>query len=285
MKFRTTPFTWRRLLDKVVNITSYPQLWIPWFRARDNVTRKLPFREGHLGEHPHEIATLKKIIHPKNRSWDCNFQTWRERNEQTLNLMNRMKEQKDMTPKNVSPRSEGIQYATGEEWRRTTNSPRKNEAAGPKWKWHSVMHVSGDESKIWYCKEQYCTGTWNVRSISQGKLDVIKQEMLRINIHILEISELKWTGMGQYNSDDRCIYYGGQEFHRRNGVALIINKRVWNAVLGCNLKNDRMILVHFQGKSFNITVIQVYVFPELAGIFFTTNATWEAPSKPPVSVV
>lgn len=73
MKFRTTPSTWRRLLDRVVHISSYSQLWIPWFRARDKITTKLPFREGHLGEHPHEIATLKKIIHPKNRSWDYNF--------------------------------------------------------------------------------------------------------------------------------------------------------------------------------------------------------------------
>ena len=91
--------------------------------------------------------------------------------------------------------------------------------------------------------------------------------------------------MGEFNPDDHYIYYCDQEFHRRNGVALIINKRVQSTVLGYSLKNDRMISVCFQGKPFNITVIQVYVFPELAGIFFTTNATWEAPSKPPVSVV
>ena len=82
--------------------------------------------------------------------------------------------------------------------------------------------------------------------------------MARVNINILGISELKWTGMGEFNSDNHYIYYHGQESLRRNGVALIVNKRVWNAVRGCNLKNDRMISVHFQGKQFNITVIQVY---------------------------
>ena len=87
---------------------------------------------------------------------------------------------------------------------------------------------------------------------------MIKQEMERVNIKILRISELKWTGMGEFNSDDRYIYYCGQESLRRNGVAIIVNKRVRNAVLGCNLKNDRMTSVHFQGKPFNIRVIQVY---------------------------
>ena len=88
-------------------------------------------------------------------------------------------------------------------------------------------------------------GTWNVRSMNQGKLDVVKQEMVRINIDILGISELKWTEIGEFNSDDHYIYSCGQEFHRRNGVAPIINKRVRNTVLGCNLKNDRIILVSF----------------------------------------
>ena len=89
--------------------------------------------------------------------------------------------------------------------------------------------------------KQYCLGTWNVRSINQGKLAVVKQEMARENVDILGISELKWTGMGEFNSDDHCIYYFGQESLRRNGVAIIVNKRVQNAVPGCNLKNDRMI--------------------------------------------
>ena len=92
--------------------------------------------------------------------------------------------------------------------------------------------------------------------MNQCKLEVVKQEMARVDINILGISELKWTGMGEFNSDDHYISYCGQESLRRNGVAMIVNKTVWNAVLGSNLKNDRMISVHFQGKPFNITVIQ-----------------------------
>ena len=95
--------------------------------------------------------------------------------------------------------------------------------------------------------------------MNQGKLEVVKQEMARVNIDTLGISELKWTGMGEFHSDDHYIYYCGQESVRRNGVAIVVNKRVQNAVLGCNLKNDRMISVRFQGKPFNIMVIQVYV--------------------------
>ena len=93
--------------------------------------------------------------------------------------------------------------------------------------------------------------------MNQSKLEVVKQEMERVNIDILGISELKWTRMGEFNSDDHYIYYVGQESLRRNGAAIMVNKRVRNAVLGCNLKNDRMISVHFQGKPFSITVIQV----------------------------
>ena len=94
--------------------------------------------------------------------------------------------------------------------------------------------------------------------MNQGKLEVVKQEMARVYVDILGISELKWTGMGEFNSDDHYIYYCGQESLRRNGVALIVNKKVWNAVLACNLKNERMISVHVQGKPFSIIVIQVY---------------------------
>ena len=93
--------------------------------------------------------------------------------------------------------------------------------------------------------------------MNQGKLKVVKQEMTRVNIDILGISELKWTGIGEFNSDDHYIYYCGQESFKRNGVAIIVTK-VWNAVLGCNLWNGKMISVRFQGKPFNITVIQVY---------------------------
>ena len=120
------------------------------------------------------------------------------------------------------------------------------------------MDVTGDRSKARCCKEQYCVGTWNVRSMNQGKLEVVKQEMARVNIDILGIRKLKWTGMGEFNSDDHYVYYCVQESLRRNGVAIMVNKRVQNAVLGCSLKNDRMIAVCFQGKPFNITVIQVY---------------------------
>ena len=94
--------------------------------------------------------------------------------------------------------------------------------------------------------------------MNQGKLEVVKQEMARVNVDILGISKLKWTGMGEFNSDDHYIYYCGQETLRRNGVAIMVNKSVRNAILGCNLENERMISVHFQGKPFNITVIQVY---------------------------
>ena len=123
---------------------------------------------------------------------------------------------------------------------------------------HPVVDVTGNRRKVGCYKEQYCIGNWNVRSMNQGKLEMVKQEMARVNVNILGIRELKWTGMGELNSDDHYIYYCGQESLRRNGVAIMVNKRVQNAVLGCNLKNDRMISVHFQGKPFNITIIQVY---------------------------
>ena len=122
----------------------------------------------------------------------------------------------------------------------------------PKQKQYPVVDVTGDRSKV------LCIGTWNVRSMNQGKLEMVKQGMARVNVDILGISELKWTGMGEFNSDDHYIYYCGLESLRRNGVAIMVNKRVRDAVLGCNLKNDRMISVHFQGKPFNITIIQVY---------------------------
>ena len=169
--------------------------------------------------------------------------------------MNSMKRQNDRTLKEELPRSVGAQYATGDEWR---NNSRKNEGMEPKQKQHCVVNGTGDGSRVWCCKEQYCIETWNVRSMNQGKLVVVKQDMTRVNTDILGISELRWSGMGVFKSDDHCIYYCGQESLRRNGVANIVNKRVQNAVLGCNLKNNRMISVRFQGKPFNIMVIQVY---------------------------
>ena len=148
-----------------------------------------------------------------------------------------------------TPRSSGARYATGDQWR---NNSRKNEGLEPKQKQHPVVNGTGDGSRVWCYKEPYCIGTWNVRSMNQGKWEVVKQEMTRVSIDILGISELRWTGMGEFNSDNHYIYYCGQESLRRNGVAIIVNKRVQNAVLGCNLKNDRMISVRFQGKPFNI---------------------------------
>ena len=120
------------------------------------------------------------------------------------------------------------QYATREEWR---NNSRKNEAMEPKQKQRPVVDVTGDRKKVQCCKEQYCIRTWNVRSMNQGKLEVVKQEMARVNVDILEIWELRWTGTGEFNSDDHYIYYCGQESLRRNGVAIMVNKRVQNAVL------------------------------------------------------
>ena len=96
----------------------------------------------------------------------------------------------------------------------------------PRQKQHPVVDVTSDGSKVQCYKEQYCTGTWNVRSMNQGKLEVVKQEMARVNVDILGISELKWTGKGEFNSDDHYIYYRGQKSLRRNGVAIIVNKRV-----------------------------------------------------------
>jgi len=135
--------------------------------------------------------------------------------------MNSMKRQKDWTLKDELPRSVGAQYATGDQWR---NNFRKNEGMEPKQKQHPVVNVTGDRSKVRCCKEQYCTGTWNVRFMNQGKLEVVKQEMVRVNVDILGIRELRWTGMGEFNSDDHYIYYCGQESLRRNGVAIMVNK-------------------------------------------------------------
>ena len=145
------------------------------------------------------------------------------------NPMNNMKRQKDETLKNELARSVLAQYATGGQWR---SSSRKNEETEPKQKQHPVFDVTGDGSKVWCSEEQHYIGTWNVRSMNRGKLEVVKQEMARGNIKILEIRELKWTGMGECNSDYYYIYSCGQESIRRNGVAIIVNNRVLNAVLG-----------------------------------------------------
>ena len=171
------------------------------------------------------------------------------------NPMNSMKRQKDRTLKDERPTLIDTQYATGDQWR---NNSRKNEGKEPKQKQHPVVDVTGDRSKVRGWKQEYCIWNWNVRSMNQGKLEVVKQKMARMNVNILGINKLKWTWMGEYNSDDHYIYYCGQESLKRNGVAIIVNKRVWNAVLGSDLQNDRMTSFRFQGKPFNITVIQVY---------------------------
>ena len=127
------------------------------------------------------------------------------------NPVNSMKRKNDRILKGELPRSVDAQYATADQWR---NNSRKNEGMEPKQ--YPVVDVTGDRSKVQCCKEQYCIGTWNVRSMNQGKLEVLKQEMPKVNTDILRISELKWTGMGEFNSDDHYIYYCGQEFLRRN---------------------------------------------------------------------
>ena len=111
--------------------------------------------------------------------------------------MNTGERQKDMTLKDELPGLVGAQYATGDQWR---NNSRKNEGMEPKQKQYPVVDVTDDRSKVQYCKEQYCIGTWNVRSMNQGKLEVVKQEIARVNLDILGISEINWTGMGEFNS-------------------------------------------------------------------------------------
>ena len=148
--------------------------------------------------------------------------------------MTSMKSQKDRTLKDELPRLVGAQYATGYQWR---NNSRKNEEMEPKQKQNLFVGVIGDRSKVRCCKEQYCIGTWNVRFMNQDKLEVVKQEMAGVDVSILGISELRWTGMGEFNSDDHYIYYCGKESLRRNGVPIIVNKRVRNAVLAAAAKS------------------------------------------------
>ena len=162
---------------------------------------------------------------------------------------------KDRTLKDELCRSVGAQCATGEGWR---NNSRKIKEMEPKQKQHPFVDATRDRSKVQCCKEQYCIGTWDVSSMNQDNLEAVKEEMARVNISILGISKLTGTGTVEFNSDDHYIYHCGQESLRRNGEAIIINKRIWNTIPGCNLKNNRMIFVHFQGKPFSITVIQVY---------------------------
>ena len=128
-----------------------------------------------------------------------------------------MKRRKDGTLRNELSRSVGAQYAAGDQWR---NTSRKKKETEPKQKQHPVVDGTDHGSKVRCYKEQYCIGTWNVRSMNQDKLEVVKQEIARVNVDILGINELKWTEMGELNSDDHYIYYCGQESLRRNGVAI-----------------------------------------------------------------
>ena len=159
-----------------------------------------------------------------------------------------------MTLEDEPLRSEGVIYATGEEWRAITNSSRKNEVAGPKQKQPSLLDVSDGESKIQCCKEQYCIGTWSVKSMNQGKLYVVKQKMARVNINILGIIELNWTRMGGFNSYEYYIYYCGQESLGRNGVILISQQKSLKCSTWAQSQEQQNDLC----KPFNITVIQVY---------------------------
>ena len=138
------------------------------------------------------------------------------------NPTNSMKRQNDKILKEELPWSLDAQYAPGDQWR---NNSRKNEGMELKQKQYPVVDVTSDRCKVRCCKEQYCIGTWNVRSMDQGTLEVVKQEMARVNV-ILGITELKWSGMGEFNSDDHYIYYCGQESLRRNGVAIMVTKKV-----------------------------------------------------------
>ena len=166
-------------------------------------------------------ATLdgRVMVERSDRMWSTG-----ERYDKSLqnscleNPTNSMKRQNDRILKEEPPRSVSVQYATGDQWR---NNSRKNEGMEPEQKQYPIVDVTGDRSKVRCCKEQYCIGTWNVRSMNQGKLEAVKQEMARVNVDILGFSELKWTGMSEFNSDDHYIYYCRQESLRRNGIAIM----------------------------------------------------------------
>ena len=149
------------------------------------------------------------------------------------NPMNSMKRQKGRTLKEELARFVGAQYATGDQWR---NNSRKNKGMEPKQKQHPVPDGTGDRGKVRCCKEQYCIGTWNVRSMNQRKIGSVQTRDGKSECPHSRNQRLTWTGMGKFNSDDHYIYYCGQESLSRNGVATMVNKRIQNAVLGCNIK-------------------------------------------------
>ena len=164
------------------------------------------------------------MVERSNRMWSTGEGNGKPLQYSCLeNPMNSVKRQKDRTLKDELPRSVGAQYATRDQWR---NNSRKNEEMEPKQKQRPVVDVTADGSKVRCYKKQYCIGTWNVTFMNQGKLEMVKQEMAIVIVDILGISELKWTRMGEFNSDDHYVYYCGQESLRRNGVAIMVNKRV-----------------------------------------------------------
>ena len=192
---------------------------------QSNHTRTTALSNSMKPSHTH-VATQDRrgIVGRSGRMWSTGEGYGKPHQYSCLeNPMNSMKRQKNRILNEELPRSVGAQYATGDQWR---NNSRKNEGMEPKQKQYQAVDVTGDRSKIRCCKEQYCIGTWNVRSMNQGKLKVVQQVMAWVNVNILGISELRWTGMGEFSSDDHYIYYCGQESLRRNGVAIMVNKGV-----------------------------------------------------------
>ena len=173
---------------------------ITWTTALSNSVKLSHTVWGHPRQMGHGGEVWQNVVHWR-REWQTTsvFLPWEP---------HKQKRQKDKTLKDELPRSVGAQYATGDQWR---NNSRKNEGMEPKQKQHPVVDGTGDRSKVRFCKDQYCIGTWSVRSINQGKLEVVEKEMTRVNIDILGISELRWTGMDEFNSDDHYIYYCGHE--------------------------------------------------------------------------
>ena len=202
----------------------------------------LPFSFCHYLPRPtlchfHTVYTVRGVLKARILKWfaipfssgSCFVRTlhhdlfWVALHSMTHSFIELYKAVVHVTLKDELPSSVGAQYSTGDQWR---NNSRNNEEMEPKQTQHPVVDVTDDRSKVQCCKEQYCIGTWNVGSMNQGKLEVVKQEMARVNVDILGISELRWTGMGEFNSDDHHISYCGQESLQRNGVAIMINKRV-----------------------------------------------------------
>ena len=167
-----------------------------------------------------------------------------------------------VVPEDEPLRLEGTEKATGEQQSTSTSSHGYEDVAGSKPKGRPTTEVSRVEMKVRCCKQLHTVGTWNVRTMNQGKLDVVKAEMTRMKVNILGISEIKWTGMDHFTSDEHQIFYYGHETQRRNSVAIIVNKLWSESVLGYNPKNDRMISIRFQGKPINITVFKFMLQPQ-----------------------